>query len=200
MGGKKKGKKKAKKTKEKKDDDDENKDEVNEDYIVNLPSYGWIRLWLKLCDPPTPLYNNFRTIMRSNQSLLDVKSRIIDFHGRIENINLYNTDPYPARNKANDFKKEKKPRVPPYNQLSTLLKLKKEKEDLMEEEAKRAKKDAEANPNPTGLILDDKNAVQDSPLNDKRFEILQYFDFPEDLKGDSIVQYNSDKLTLYDIF
>lgn len=113
MGGKKKGKKKKKK--EKKEDDDENKDEVNEDFIIKLPSYGWIRLWLKLCDPPTPLYNNFRTIMRSNQSLLDVKSRIIDFHGRIENINLYNTDPYPARNKQNDFKKEQKPRVPPYN-------------------------------------------------------------------------------------
>lgn len=70
----------------------------------------------------------------------------------------------------------------------------------MEEEAKRAKKEAEANPNPSGLILDDKNAAAENPLNDKRFEILNYFDFPEDLKGESIVQYNSDKLTLYDIF
>ena len=104
MGGKKKkkgGKKKAKK--EKKEGDE---DEVKEEYTVKLPSYGWIRLQLKLCDAPTPEYNSFRTIMRSNQSIMDVKKRIIDYHGRVENINIYNMDPYPARNKANDFKKE----------------------------------------------------------------------------------------------
>ena len=97
MGGKK--KKKGKKKKEKKEGDDEDKNEVNPEFIVNLPSYGWIRVWLKLCDPPNPTYNHFRTIMRSNQSLTDVKKRIVDYHGRIENICLYNTDPYPARNK-----------------------------------------------------------------------------------------------------
>ena len=64
--------------------------------------------------------------------MMDVKKRIIDFHGRIENINLYNTDPYPARNKQNDFKKEFKPRVPPFSHLEKLLKLKKEKEELDE--------------------------------------------------------------------
>ena len=63
MGGKK--KKKGKKKKEKKEDGDD-KDEVNEEFIVKLPSYGWIRLHLKLCDPPTPEYNSFRTVMRSN--------------------------------------------------------------------------------------------------------------------------------------
>lgn len=78
--------------------------------------------------------------MRSNQSLTDVKKRIVDFHGRIENINLYNTDPYPARNKLNDFKKEIKPKVPPYTQLDKLLKLKKENEELLEKEAAKAKK------------------------------------------------------------
>ena len=34
----------------------------------------------------------------------------------------------------------------------------------------------------------------------KRFEILSHFDFPEDLKGGNIVLYDSEKLTLYDIF
>lgn len=75
--------------------------------------------------------------------MVDVKKRIIDFHGRIENISLYNTDPYPARNKQNDFKKELKPRVPPFSHLDQLLKLKKEKEDLDEKEAVKAKKIAE---------------------------------------------------------
>lgn len=139
MGGKKK-KKGGKKKKEKKEGEEGDKDEVNPEFIVNLPSYGWIRLWLKLCDPPTQQYNTFRTIMRSNQSLTDVKKRIVDFHGRIENINLYNTDPYPARNKQNDFKKEIKPRVPPYTQLDKLLRLKKDHEDMIEKEAAKAKK------------------------------------------------------------
>ena len=52
MGGKK--KKKGKKKKEKKDGEDGDKDEANPDFVVNLPSYGWIRVWLKLCDAPTP--------------------------------------------------------------------------------------------------------------------------------------------------
>lgn len=139
MGGKKKKKGKKKKAEKKADDDDE----VKEDFTVVLPSHGWIRLHLKLCDPPTPEYNNFRTVMRTNSSMIDVKKRIIDYHGRIENINLYNTDPYPARNKGNDFKKELKPRVPPSRQLEKLLALKKEKEELDEQEAIKAKKQAE---------------------------------------------------------
>ena len=130
MGGKKKKKGGKKKKAEKKEDGDE-KDEVNEEFMIKLPSYGWIRLQLKLCDPPTE-YNTFRTVMRSNSSMMDVKKRIIDYHGRIENINLYNTDPYPARKPANQNKKEPKPRVPPYSELDRLLKLKEEKE-LMDE-------------------------------------------------------------------
>lgn len=59
-------------------------------------------------------------------------------------MNLYNTDPYPARRKENDFKKEPKPRVPPYTHMDKLLKLKKEKEDIAEKEAAKAKKQAEA--------------------------------------------------------
>ena len=41
-------------------------------------------------------------------------------------------DPYPTRRKENDFKKEKKPRVPPFMYIHELLTLKKEKEDLEE--------------------------------------------------------------------
>ena len=66
MGGKKKKKSKKKKAEKKEGDDD--KDEVNPEFNVKdlIPSYGWIRVHLKLCDPPTPEYNQFRTVMRSN--------------------------------------------------------------------------------------------------------------------------------------
>ena len=52
MGGKKKKKGKKKKS-EKKEGDGDDKEEMNEEFMVKLPSYGWIRLQLKLCDPPT---------------------------------------------------------------------------------------------------------------------------------------------------
>jgi len=184
MGGKKKKKGKKKKAEKKEGDDD---DEVKEEFVVKLPNYGWIRLHLKLCDPPSEMYNSFRTIMRSNHSMMDVKKRIIDYHGRIENINMYNTDPYPPRNKQNDFKREMKPRVPPYSVLDKLLALKKEKEDLDEKEAIKAKKLAAGEhvpdePEDVGIV--------DKP-DPKRFDVLNSFDFPEDLKGGNIVLYDS---------
>lgn len=130
--------------------------------------------------------------------MMDVKKRIIDYHGRIEDINLYNMDPYPARNKQNDFKKEMKPRVPPSTQLEKLLKLKKEKEDLDEKEAIKAKKIAAGE-----TVPDDEPKSYEfgaGAPDPNRYQILSYFDFPEDLKGGSIVHYDSDKLTLYDVF
>jgi hypothetical protein len=45
-------KKKSKKSKKEKNPDDEEEKEVNEAFIVNLKKYGWIRLELRLCDPP----------------------------------------------------------------------------------------------------------------------------------------------------
>jgi len=53
MGGKKKKKGgKKKKKEEKKDGEEGEKEEENPLFTVNLPVYGWIRLELKLCDPP----------------------------------------------------------------------------------------------------------------------------------------------------
>jgi hypothetical protein len=71
MGGKKK-KKGGKKKKEKNDDDDEVK-EINPLFIVNLPEYGWIRIELKLCDPPTAMFNSFKVVMRTDERILEVK-------------------------------------------------------------------------------------------------------------------------------
>lgn len=53
MGGKKKKKGGKKKKAEKKEGEDGDENEVKEEFIVKLPCYGWIRLQLKLCDPPT---------------------------------------------------------------------------------------------------------------------------------------------------
>jgi hypothetical protein len=55
-------------------------------------------------------------------------------------MEIYNRDPYPPRSKKNDFRMEKKPRVPPFRALDDLLKLKLEKEKLDEIAAAKAKK------------------------------------------------------------
>ena len=72
MGGKKKKKKGGKKKKEKKEGDEDN-DEPDPLHIVTLPEYHWIRLELKLCDPPTEKYNMFRVVMKTNDRILEVK-------------------------------------------------------------------------------------------------------------------------------
>jgi len=115
MGGKKKKKKSKKAKKEKKEGDED--EEPNPLFIVTLPTYGWIRLELHLCDPPTEKYNKFRVCMKTDDRILEVKDRVVNYHGCIENLNVYNKDPYPTRNKKNDFRMEKKPRVPPFRLL-----------------------------------------------------------------------------------
>ena len=71
MGGKK--KKKTKKKKEKGDGEEEEKVEENPFLKVSLPEYGWIRVELRLCDPPTTMYNTFRVVMRSDERILELK-------------------------------------------------------------------------------------------------------------------------------
>ena len=51
--GPKKKKKSTKKKKEKAEGDEEEKMEENPLFKVQLPEYGWIRVKLCLCDPPT---------------------------------------------------------------------------------------------------------------------------------------------------
>lgn len=133
--------------------------------------------------------------MRSNQSIVDVKKRIIDYHGRIENINMYNQDPYPAR--KNEFKKEKKPRVPPFSEIDRLQKMKEEKDLIDEKEARDIKK-----LNAGEKLDEDPNAYKyDQEEEDPhRFDELLNYDFPEDARGEMVVHYQSDKTTLYQIF
>ena len=51
-------------------------------------------------------------------------------------------------------------------------------------------------------MIDDepKGGYGQAEKDPERFKLLEAFDFPEDLKGGNIVLYNTDKLTLYDIF
>ena len=104
MGAKKKKKGGGKKKKEKKEGDDDEPKEENPLFTTLIPEFGWIRVELKLCDAPTTKYNSFRVVMRSDDRVLELKKRIIDYHGCVDDIHLFNRDPYPARNKKNDYR------------------------------------------------------------------------------------------------
>ena len=141
MGGKK--KKKGKKKKEKKEgDEEEEKKEEDPAFTVNLPEYGWIRVELKLCDAPNPNFNKFRVIMRADERVLELKKHIIDFHGRVENVHLFNKDPYPPRD-PEKIEQRHKSRVPPFRLLSKLQELTREKEAKDAAEVLRKKKEEE---------------------------------------------------------
>jgi hypothetical protein len=136
----KKKKKGGKKKKEKKEGDDDEEEKENPFFKVVLPEYGWIRLELRLCDAPSNKFNTFRVIMRSSDRIMEVKKKIIDFHGRVENVHIYNKDPYPPRVKKDNFRMTQKPRVPPFRLLPKLNALKVEKADKEAKEAARRKK------------------------------------------------------------
>ena len=137
MGPKK--KKKGKKKKEKKEGDEEGeKEELNPAFAITLPEYGWIRIQLRLCDPPTATHNNFYVVMRTSDRILELKKRIIEYHARIENISIYNRDPIPPRQK--DLMRQNKPRVPPFAMNTRLRALYKEKTEKDEKAALKAKR------------------------------------------------------------
>ena len=196
MGGKKK-KKKSKKAKKEKAEGEEG-DEPDPLHIVTLPEYHWIRLELKLCDPPTEKYNMFRVVMKTNDRIMEVKQKVTDYHGRVENMCIYNKDPYPPRNKKNDYRMEKKQRCPPFHALDHLLELQKEKQILDEQEERRRKRKAE-NPDQS----DGEEEKKDDSEDKKKFEILSHFDFPTyTLRNETkhIVEFDRDETTLFEIF
>ena len=96
MAGKKKCKKKKKSKKEKKDGDDSD-EKVEDKDIVNMVYYGWIRVKFTLCNAISEKYNSFTCIMRADERVLEMKKRIVDFHGRVEQISLYDQDPLTKR-------------------------------------------------------------------------------------------------------
>ena len=52
-------------------------------------------LQLKLCNAPTPEYNWFDVYMLTSQRVMMIQKKIIDHHGRVENVKLFNVDPTP---------------------------------------------------------------------------------------------------------
>ena len=142
----KKGKKKGTKKKGKKKADPEDGEEKKEsdEFKVTLPTFGWIKikvslpaaphrlsltppvfcLQLRLCDAPTPQYNWFDVYMLTSQRVRMIKKQVVDHHGRIENIKIFNVDPTP-------FMKE--------------AKQKQDDRIKAEKEAKRARLEAEEN-------------------------------------------------------
>ena len=114
MAPKKKKGKKGKKGKKKAAEGDEEQKNENEELKVSLPKYGWIKITvseictllpdfvfliyfckkqLRLCNAPTPQYNWFEVFMLTSQRVMQVHKQIIDHHGRIENVKLFNVDP-----------------------------------------------------------------------------------------------------------
>lgn len=185
----KKGKKKSKKKKEKKDDDEEGKENI--DYKVVLPEFGWIRVEMKLCDPPSK-FNSFFVVMRTDERILELKKRVIDFHGRVCNLHIYNRDPYPARGK--DGRMQMKPRVPPFTQIKYLKQLMKEKEAKIKKDEEKAKKLAE---NGNQEDEEEKKNIYEEEEDPHRFDILDEYDFPEIHTGENIVEYNEKETSLY---
>ena len=175
MGAKK--KKKSKKKKEKKEgDEEEEKKEEDPAFTVNLPEYGWIRVELRLCDAPNPNFNKFRVIMRSDERVLELKKHIIDYHGRVENVHLYNKDPYPVRDPKKIEQRHKK-RVPPFRLLSKLKELTAEKEAKDAENEKKRKKQEEEGYESEEVVEANPYAVKEDPT---RFDILKSYDITPD--------------------
>ena len=134
---------------------------------------------------------------------MEICKHVIATHGRVENITLYNKDPYPSRKAPPNDKKELKPRVPPYRHLDKLLELAVEKEAVDKKREAHEKKLAEMKAN--NEYIDEKKYNELEMFGDpKRFEILTHFDFPTFEPGqgrdtEHIIQYDEADISLEEI-
>lgn len=141
--------------------------------------------------------------MRSSDRILEVKKRITEYHGKVDDIRIYNRDPYPSRKKDN--MKQNKPRVPPFREIEKLKELKAEfelKEKKREQKEERRAKQKEANePIEESEEEEEKNTdpFYQGPPKDK-YEILKHYDFPTTMAGENIVEYDHKEISLYEIF
>lgn len=72
--------------------DEEEETKVDESSKVMLPQYGYIYIKLRLCEAPSN-FNFFEVSMFMNQRVRMLKEKIIEHHGRVEDIVLYNNEP-----------------------------------------------------------------------------------------------------------
>jgi hypothetical protein len=75
--------------------------------------------------------------MRSDERVLELKERIIDFHGRVEDIHLYNQNPIPPKDKTTGQRKDPRPRVPPFEEIERLTEKLKRRDIEREKEERR---------------------------------------------------------------
>ena len=68
---------------------------------------GFIFWQLKLVNSPTPEINTFDVFMLTSQKVFMVKKKIVDHHGRVENVKLFNCDPTPFRVEAKRKEEER---------------------------------------------------------------------------------------------
>jgi len=95
MPAKKKGKGKKKKSGVAKVPKKDGEEEVKEE-IPKPPETGYINLKLRLCNPPEPNGKDFcffNVFMLSSARIMMVKDEITEYHGRVENIRLYDKEP-----------------------------------------------------------------------------------------------------------
>jgi hypothetical protein len=212
MGAKKKGKGKKKKSKDKKEGEEDEPKEENPDLIVNLVHYGWIRVEFRLCNAILPDYNKFIAVMRSDERVLELKKRIIDFHGRVEDIALYDLDPVEIDKKTGFPKDTKKPRIPPFRRITQLEELLDEREELRKKEELKAKREGRENmaDETTATQHNDteesKNNVKELLSTDDKFAVLETFDFKlipgKIVPGQRrhMVEYDEKDIPLWEIF
>ena len=48
-----------------------------------------------MCNAPTPEFNWFEVYMLTSQRVMMIQKKIVDHHGRVENVKLFNNDPTP---------------------------------------------------------------------------------------------------------
>ena len=46
-----------------------------------------------MCNAPTPEYNWFDVFMLTSQRVMMIQKKIVDHHGRVENVKLFDKDP-----------------------------------------------------------------------------------------------------------
>ena len=73
-------------------------------FLTLLVSFFW---QLKLVNSPTPEINTFDVFMLTSQKVFMVKKKIVDHHGRVENVKLFNCDPTPFRVEAKRKEEER---------------------------------------------------------------------------------------------
>jgi len=73
MGGKKKKKASKGKAKKVKAEGDDEPKEINPNFLVKPEATGWIKIELRLSDPPFSKLNTFKHVCRSDDRILDIK-------------------------------------------------------------------------------------------------------------------------------